>query len=87
MTATNAASLLQHSKTVASLSLDKSSEGMECDINTDTIDFKYFRKSKDFLFSKHNKEVFEKQIIKVGCKKIRQIKDELDIIKGQKQLV
>ena len=47
-------------------------------IMSQTIDFqKHFRKSKDFTFQRHNKEVFEKKLVQVGDKKIRLISREI----------
>ena len=47
-------------------------------IMSQTIDFqKHFKKSKDFTFQRHNKEVFEKKLVQVGDKKIRLISREI----------
>lgn len=41
------------------------------------VNFKYFKKSQDFLFSKYNREVFEKNIYKLGQKSIILLQKEL----------
>ena len=43
-----------------------------------TIDFKkHFRRTKDFFFQKHNREMFEKKLFCVGDKKIKLLSNEL----------
>lgn len=58
---------------------DSSEEDLTLQQSSDNkrIDFKHFKKSRDFLFATHNKQMFAKGLFKVGQKRVGLISKEI----------